>query len=311
MSGVSQLRDQALRLVSSLGTAADPTTRVDLTEAPVNETAPADAEIAVPPAQAAADLIEFCKSLPYEHEIYPLEQTMFERTIDGKKVKYLTATTVDGRKMTIPVSQAIDNMARRDSGGYVIPLFGKDSTLNKFLELVSRLEGAPAEDATGELGDRLFRSHNEWRWHLIQNGIYVWMGKLNPPGLDLEQYPERVKEDGTPIDTITFRFRSPLLGIVERIIDVYEDDVLQEGQSGVTGSALNTFKRNWIDDFAHGRRTVKLGNTEKSVHDIRYEKEAVSPEQFKSIFKMVDDLRRQRTRDAEKKYREARKYQQR
>jgi hypothetical protein len=244
-----------------------------------------------PKAKAAANLIEYLEQFQVP-ERFPAD--LEECIVRGRPG--FQGTTVDGEVLKITRTAALNNLARSDVLAYPIPLFGRKVS-DEIVELVSELDGAPAENAKDKFGWNLFDDHEAWRSNLLRVGILIWGGDKNPPGLDLKAFPHRrFEENGTiPIETITFRFRSPSVGFVARVKEYQEEEAYA---SGLTGDSLREWQADWLDEFLARKRKALVGSSRspKSFLNFRVNGKQGTQEQFMKVWKMLETPRSRRSR---------------
>jgi hypothetical protein len=223
--------------------------------------------------QAAAELIDYLSQWPVPDQ-FPT---------DAKKVvvqgrTYIQATTVDGQSKRYTLVQYHENLSRRSKLNYGVDIFG-DKVSKDIVTKVAKLDGAPGHDATGPIGELLFMNRTQWWWHMLQVGILIWAGELNPTSLDLDQYPQRKN-----IEPVTWRFRATDLGFVWRVFEDFVENALN-----ITGTERRKFEERYIHEFVSGERTIKMGNEVKSFDDFVVGYRKGTEQQFKQIWDLIQE----------------------
>jgi hypothetical protein len=238
--------------------------------------------------EAAAALMKFLEQYEVPAE-FPINMTTFRK---GGTVM-VRAWTVDGTKVEISASEALENQGRRDEMAYAIPLFS-EKVQNQIVTLVSKLNGAPSVGDRDNNNMKLFNGRIAWYYNMLQIGIRIWGGYENPPNLDISQFPHREFREGsqTRMQDITFRYRSVVVGFVAQIKAVFEEEALR---ANLSGSRVREYTDSWLLEFTSGAKKVIINGKEKSFLDFKVEGKQGSPEQFKAIWTLIKEDSKKRT----------------
>lgn len=221
----------------------------------------------------AGELIEYLSQWPVPDR-FPADAKKV--VLHGKT--YIQATTVDGELKRYTLVQYHQNLSRRSKLNYGVDIFS-DNVSKRIVTLVSQLDGAPGPDALGPIGERLFMNRTQWWFHVLQVGILIWAGELNPTSLDLENYPER-----KGIEPVTWRFRAADLGFVWRVFE----DFVQESW-GVAGTERRKFEERYIQEFVSGERTIMMGDEVKSFDDFVVGYRKGTEQQFRQMWELIQE----------------------
>jgi hypothetical protein len=124
---------------------------------------------------------------------------------------------------------------------------------------------------------------------MLQVGILVWAREVNPPGLVIADFPHR-----KGLEEAVFRYRSPEIGFVTRVLEAFDSEALQEG---FTGDRLREHEETWLEEFCNDVTAITLTDgKDVDIHSFRVNGKPGTPEQFHQIWDMVKEEQRRKSR---------------
>jgi hypothetical protein len=249
--------------------------------------------------EAAAELVRFLEKFTYDPEKgYPEDYRVDQ---DGTR----SGTTLDGRFMKVSPQQWDRNLS---SGRNGFPYFGLEKTKDEIIAKMRKLEDANQPDDVDAAGMPLFKNERRWRGFMLGIAEKIWEKSLNPPGLDLVEFPHRTaykdyrQVDGDFVDDghgghvytsrateeVTWRYRDPQEGFVNHAYLAY----LLEADNRKRGDRWQ-FMRLWVNEFVANNRSFVLNGEYKSMDDFTINGRPGTPGEFRNYWKQVSNPRYQ------------------